>query len=131
MAKELNDAGFKDFGYDPNAGQCRRNAVPYKVYSIHTFFEAMRDFEAIDYLKSIGLLNDKRCPLCGGPIKGTPSRYTHGLEPRLTYYICSSCRREGQRYSINPASHTSCILALALMPWYIVKHIATSIFNSL
>lgn len=115
IAKELNAAGFKTRG------------IAYKVYDASTFFlGAINDAKAMDYLKSVGLVNNGRCPMCGGPIKGTPSRFTDGMNPNLNFHICSSCRREGQRMSINPANNSGCMLTFVLLPWYVIKDIFTN-----
>lgn len=121
IAKELNDAGFKGEGYSATEGRFIRNAFPYEVRDVRYFFMgAINDAAAMDYLKSIGLVNNKRCPMCGMPIKGEPSRFTDGSNPQLNFHICSSCRKEGQRISTN---NSGCLLALALIPWHIIKHI--------
>lgn len=123
IAKELNEAGFKGDGYSETTGQFIKNAAPYKVRNISTFFMgAINDSNAMDYLKSIGLVNNGHCPMCGAVIKGAPSRFTSGMNPNLNFHICSSCRREGQRISINP-SNSGCMLAFILLPWHIIKDI--------
>lgn len=104
-----------------------KNIAPYKVDDDRYFFMgAINDAKAMDYLKSIGLVNNGRCPICGSPIKGVPSRFTSGMNPNLNFHICSSCRREGQRISINPSNNFGCILALVMFPWYIIKNVFTN-----
>ena len=122
IANELNAAGFRGEGYNAAAGRFMKNAVPYEVYDIRTFFMgALNDANAMEYLKSIGLVNNGRCPMCGAIIKGSPSRFISGMNPDLNFQICSSCRREGQRISINPANNSGCMLSLVVFPWYIIK----------
>lgn len=124
IAKELNEAGFKGEGYSKEYGRFMRNIAPYEVGDVRYFFMgSINDYKAMDYLKSIGLVNNGRCPMCGSPIKGTPSRFTDGTNPSLNFHICSSCRREGQRTSVNPANNTGCLFALALIPWHLIKSI--------
>lgn len=123
IAKELNAAGFRTKGFKDEGGKIIPGYVPYEVYNVYTFFEgAINDSSAMDYLKSIGLVNNKRCPICGSPIKGTPSQYTYSLNPGLNYHICSSCRRQGQSQSIHNSKNSGCIVALILMPWHIIKY---------
>ena len=102
IAKELNAAGYTTRGFKNEGERIVPGNVPYEVYDVNTFFEgAISDPKAMDYLKSIGLINNKRCPVCGSLIKGSPSQYTYSLNPGLNYHICSSCRREGQSYSLH------------------------------
>ena len=123
IANELNLAGFKTSGYSETARKFVKNINPYEVYDVKTFFlGSISDYKAMDYLKEIGLVNNKRCPMCGNPITGTPSTFTCGITPHLSFHICSSCRREGKRISINPANNSSCMLAIILMPWYKIKN---------
>lgn len=127
IANELNAAGFKGEGYDAVTGRFMKNVAPYEVHDVSTFFMgAINDAKAMDYLKSIGLVNNGRCPMCGAVIKGTPSRFTCGMNPNLNFHICSSCRREGQRISINPANNSGCMFAFILFPCYVIKNIFTN-----
>lgn len=127
IANELNAAGFKREGYNAAENKFMKNVAPYKVDDDRYFFMgAINDAKAMDYLKSIGLVNNGRCPICGSPIKGVPSRFTSGMNPNLNFHICSSCRREGQRISINPSNNFGCILTLVMFPWYIIKNVFTN-----
>lgn len=129
IATELNNAGYQGDGYDPEAGRFRRNFGPYEVLDpAHFFMGAINDHEAMDYLKSIGLVNNGRCPMCGGDITGTPGIFTDGFNSKLNFHICSSCRKEGQRISINPANNTGCLVTLCLLPWYTIKQLLTNLF---
>lgn len=116
MAKELNDAGFKARGF---GGEY----VLYGTYGIHpdTFIlgEVGRTKE-IEYLKSIGLLNNDRCPLCGSSIHGNPGRFTDGYNPSLHFQICQNCVSNGRRMSDNPANK-GCMIAILLLPLSLLK----------
>lgn len=127
IAKELNEAGFKGEGYNATMGRFMKNVAPYEVNDVSTFFMgAINDSSAMDYLKSIGLVNNGRCPMCGAVIKGTPSRFMDGMNPNLNFQICSSCGKEGKRISINPANNSGCMLAFVLLPLNIIKHVVTN-----
>lgn len=129
IAKELNAAGFKGDGFSEEAGRFMRNISPYEVHDVRYFFMgAINDAKAMDYLKSIGLVNNGRCPMCGAVIKGTPSSFTSGTNKDLNFHICTSCRKQGQRESINPANNLGCMLAIALIPWHFVKNILANWF---
>lgn len=129
IAKELNAAGFKGEGFSIEAGRFMKNSSPYEVHDVRYFFMgAINDAKAMDYLKSIGLVNNGHCPMCGAVIKGAPSRFTDGRNKDLNFHICSSCRRQGQRDSVNPANNSGCMLAIVLIPWYLVKNIFTNWF---
>lgn len=128
IANELNEAGFRGPGYSEVKKRFVNHISPYKVRDVDYFFMgSINDSEAMDYLKSIGLVNNGRCPMCGDPIKGTPSRFTSGMNADLNFHICSSCRKGGQSMSVNHAG-TGCIVALALMPWHLLKSIFSNLF---
>jgi tetratricopeptide (TPR) repeat protein len=110
IAKELNAAGFKGDGYSSVERRFMKNVAPYEVGNVSDFFMgAINDANAMNYLKSIGLVNNGRCPMCGSPIKGTPSQFTDGMNPNLNFYICNSCRKEGQGISVNHNSNSGCL----------------------
>ena len=74
----------------------------------------------IEYLKSIGLLNNDRCPLCGSSIHGNPGRFTDGYNSSLHFQICQNCVSNGRRMSDNPANK-GCIIAILLLPLSLLK----------
>ena len=68
MAKELNEAGFRARGYNPDLGRWEDNRELYtadptepKIFILGTV-DGATEFE---HLKSVGLLNNGRCPMCG------------------------------------------------------------------
>lgn len=117
IARELNSAGFimhKNF------------SLPFHVSEDNVsyfFMGAINKPKEMDYLKSIGLVNNGRCPMCGRAINGTPSIFIDTLHPGLDFHICSSCRREGQRVSINHMNNPGCgcVGALILMPLHLIR----------
>ncbi len=114
IASELNLAGFK---------ADRRTLRPYTVSEDglwYFFMGAINDPDAMNYLKRIGLVNNGRCPMCGREIKGTPSQFTDNLHPGLDFYICTSCRKEGQR-----RNGQGCLLGVICLPWFLLKNIFT------
>lgn len=128
IAKELNDAGFRARGYNSDTHQWQDN---YSLYEVgdpqHFFMGGIRDSKALEYLKSIGLVNNGRCPICGNMIEGNPGRFTSGYDSNFHFQICQSCARHGKRTSVNPANNSGCMLALLLFPWYAVKSLFCSI----
>ncbi|MCI1786345.1 MAG: hypothetical protein LKI59_09475 [Bacteroidales bacterium] len=132
IAKELNDAGFKARGYNQELQKWQDNYVPYVVGDPKDFFlGGLRDVEALDYLKSVGLINNGRCPMCGNPIKGHPGSFTSGYNPAFNFQICQNCANEGKSVSVNPANSSGCLVALLLIPWNLIKIIFTSVINSM
>lgn len=130
IVNELNSAGFKARGYNSATGKWQDNFSEYKVGDPKYFFMAeLRDVNALEYLKSIGLVNNGRCPMCGNSIEGNPGRFTSGFNPSFHFQICQNCVSQGKRVSVNPANNTGCIISLLLMPWYLVKNMFTSIIN--
>lgn len=124
MAKELNEAGFRARGFNPEIGRWEDNREPYKADSsdpkifILGIVEGAAEYE---YLKRVGLLNNGRCPMCGEPIYGNPGRFTFGDDHNAHFQICQNCVNKGRRTSINPANNSGCMLAIILLPWYFVK----------
>lgn len=126
MAKELNDAGFRARGYNSETGKWEDNRALFQAYPSEpkTFIlGAVGGTEEINYLKQIGLLNNGRCPKCGNPIKGNPARFTSGYDNNCHFQICQNCCSHGRKTSINPANNSGCMLALILLPWYMIKSI--------
>ena len=128
IAQELNAAGFKGGSYNEESGHFDG---PYEVGDPLYFFSgAINDYKAIDYLKSIGLVNNGRCPLCGAEIKGGPWQFTNGFQPKENYHICENCYNEGRRVSINPSNNSGCLIALLFAPWGIIKGLFSIILRN-
>lgn len=128
--KELNSAGFKANGYNSETGKWQDNFSPYDVGDPEFFFLGeLNDANALEYLKSIGLVNNGRCPLCGNSIEGNPGRFTSGHNPSFHFQICQNCANRGGKMSMNHANNTGCIISLMLMPWHLIKGVITSIGN--
>ena len=125
MAEELNQKGFKakEFNQDEHrwkkTGKYKAGDDP-KLFVLGT----IEDSDAISYLKDVGLLNNGRCPMCGGPIYDNPGRFTSGYDPNFHFQICQNCvkSRGGLRKS-NSTSGSGCIVALILFPWYLLKNL--------
>ena len=67
MEKELNEAGFKAKGFNKETGKWEKDYEPYKADAEdpETFIlGVVSGAKEINYLKSIGLLNNGRCPMC-------------------------------------------------------------------
>jgi len=126
MAAELNDAGFKARGYNEKTGRWQDNYVPYTAGDPQTFIlGAVDGKEEIDYLKSIGLLNNGRCPNCGNSIIGNPGRFTSGYNQSVHFQICQSCVNRGKRmqqaFGIKTSSGSGCMAALLLLPYNLIN----------
>lgn len=124
MAKELNAAGFKARGLNMELGKWEDNYEPYSSdpSSPQSFIMGpVRGAKELDYLKSIGLLNNGRCPMCGQPIVGKPGRFTSGFDYDVHFQICQNCAHQGKKTSINPANNKGCMMALILLPYYLIK----------
>lgn len=134
MASELNAAGFKARGLNPNTHRWEDNYEPYRVGSepkASTFvMGGIDDSRAIEHLKNVGLLNNGRCPMCGGPIDCTPARFTSGYDSTYHFQICQSCCGRGKRTSANPANNQGCgcAVALLLMPYNLIKSLIDMVF---
>ncbi|MFI3297022.1 MAG: hypothetical protein R3Y59_05275 [bacterium] len=104
MAKELNSASFKARGYNPKTHKVEINFAPYKGDGEPESFilGEIEGVEEIDFLKSIGLLNNGRCPLCGSKIIGDPGRFTNGFNHSLHFQICQNCVSAGRKIGGTP-----------------------------
>ena len=130
IANELNEAGYKTFGYNESIGRWQADYWPYKVRNVRDFFQgSINNAEHLNYLKSIGLIDNGRCPLCGAEIKGTIYTFTDGTHPDQTYHICKECYKEGLSMSVNPANRSGCIVALFMLPITAIKGLFSSISN--
>lgn len=124
MAKELNEAGFKARGFNPDLGRWENNREPYKANPndpgvfILGHVEGAKEY---DHLKKVGLLNNGRCPMCGDPIYGNPGRFTSGYDYNAHFQICQKCANKGRRTSLTPANNKGCLFTLLLFPYYIIK----------
>lgn len=120
MAEELNKAGFKAKEFD---GQKWTKTGKYDAGDDPSLFVlgTIEDSNAISYLRDIGLLNNGRCPMCGGPIIGKPGRFTSGYNPNFHFKICQNCvsSRGGMRRGVPQSS--GCMIALLLLPWQLLK----------
>ena len=118
MAKELNEAGFRrecTYGGEKYTSPYEADDEP--MLFIHGLGE-----EEVNYLKSVGLLNNGRCPQCGRPINGNPGRFTSGFNHNLHFQICQTCVSRGKRTSVNPANNSQgCMIALLLLPIQLLK----------
>ena len=123
MAKELNEAGFRARGYNPELRRWENNRELYKADpSDPTIFILGTVDGAPEYdLKKVGLLNNGRCPMCGEPIYGNPGRFTSGCDYNAHFQICQNCVNKGRRTSVNPANRQGCIIALLFLPYYLIK----------
>ena len=128
MVKELNASGYKQRGYNPSIGRWEDDYEPYSANddtdpSAFVLGHLNRSKE-IEYLKQVGLLNNGRCPMCGGVIYGKPARFTSGTDPNFHFQICQSCCSRGRRTSVNPANNSGCgcMTALLLLPIHLIKH---------
>jgi len=124
MANELNSAGFRCRGFNEETRKWENNRDLYradssdpKIFILGTV-DGAKEYE---YLKSIGLLNNGRCPMCGGSIDGNPARFTSGYDHNAHFQICQSCCNRGRKRSLNHANNSGCIIALLVLPWHLIK----------
>lgn len=105
-----------------------KTIIPCMRSAIHSIFfmGGIRDSKALEYLKSIGLVDNGRCPICGNMMEDNPGRFTSGYDSSFHFQICQSCARHGKRTSVNPANNSGCMLALLLFPWCAVKSLFCS-----
>lgn len=127
MAEELNRKGFKAHVVKIDEhGALSKGLGDYEAGDDPKLFVlgTIEDSEAISYLKDIGLLNNGRCPMCGGPIHGNPGRFTSGYDSNFHFQICQNCvNSKGGMRRVVPASGGGCLVALILFPWYLVKYL--------
>lgn len=125
MAKELNDAGFLGYGFNPQTKRIEKNQAPYNAdpTSPSSFINGAVDTAPeIDYLKNIGLLNNGRCPMCGEPIYGEPGRFTSGFDYNMHFQICQECvsSKGGTKILRRQLGLIGCVISLILLPIQIV-----------
>lgn len=117
MAKELTAAGFKGRNFIDGRWQdygpvTAGDEPKYFISSVVT------DVDRLNYLKELGLIDNGRCPMCGGKIVGTPGRYTNRLDRSYTHQICQNCvqTRGGLRKtpSNNNSQSSGCMVTLTI-----------------
>lgn len=69
------------------------------------------NFNAIEYLKEIGLLNNGICPLCGKRPIEKNFTFTSGLNTSIKFEICKNCYKQGNQTSLNPSNKEGCYIA--------------------
>lgn len=122
MADELNENGYECYVDKLNEGKF----VVYKPdfgHPTYPLVDMLSRKNQIDFLARKGLINNGRCPRCGREIKYHDAgkyMYTDGTYSNVTYHICKDCYREGMHLSINPAQQKGCIVALLLLPYYMM-----------
>ena len=118
MAKELTAAGFKGRDYIDGRWQ---ECGPVVAGNEPRFFisSVITDVDRLNYLKELGLIDNGRCPMCGGKIVGTPGRYTNRFDKNFTHQICQNCvqSRGGlKKTSSNNSSQSSgCMVTLMVI----------------
>ena len=122
MAKELNEAGFRARGYNPELGRWENNRELYKadpsepkIFILGTVDSAPE----YEHLKKVELLNNGG-PMCGEPIYGNPGRFTSGYDYNAHFQICQNCVNKGRHTSVNPANNKGCMLALFFL-YHLIK----------
>lgn len=132
IAKELNDNGFRVDGKDY-----------YRVYDDpvmmrHFMLDPVSDPKAMAYLKSIGLIENGRCPSCGAPMSTGQRFYWYDKrDPSKRIYLCYGCHKTnfhgdghsmegtpgGVPNSSNSPSNSSggCLVAILFFPYYLLK----------
>lgn len=99
MAQELNDAGFRTQGMNKDSGRIEPDQALFTNWNQDpsTFIVTVDTPEKINYLKGLGLLNNGRCPMCGGIIEGLPASFHLRNNPYYNYHICNNCATSNQR----------------------------------
>lgn len=104
MVKELNDNNIKpraytEFLYDEDDPEA-------------SFMGGIvENYNAVEFLKEIGLLNNGICPMCGRrPIDGKYT-FTSGSNRDIKFSICKGCYRIGNQNSLNPDNKEGCFIA--------------------
>lgn len=123
MAKELNTAGFRAKGFNSKLGKWQDNYCLYEATTDPSDFilGEVDGTKEINYLKSIGLLNNGRCPFCGKQITGSPARFTSGKDHNMHFQICKSCCDIGMSTSFQTPNNTGCLLAIVMLPIQLIK----------
>ena len=116
MARELTFAGFRNTKHTDNGYE----EVPISANFEPKYFVSseLNNADRIEYLKDIGLLNNGRCPICGGIIADKPGKYTNRFDKAINYQICHNCTvtRGGYRNaSKSKNSSSGCMVVIVAL----------------
>ena len=129
IVKELNDNNFVNKGI----GKFSINHDS-PVDKRHFMLGVVDNIEALAYLRSVGLLDNGRCPSCGAPMNtGTRLYWYDRRFPERRFSLCSGChetRFHGDGHSMNgitkqiPSASSrkgsGCILGMLLIPYNVI-----------
>lgn len=109
IVKELNENGFVNAANAPyKLGTDIYGGWLWRSYSC--FMTTVSDAKAVDYLKSIGLLNNGRCPLTGLMLSNQDYTYESKLNSSINFQVNKEwIKLTGNNYNIG------CIGALVLL----------------
>lgn len=118
ICKELNDAGFRqEFN-----GELSEYQPDESTFGGAIIF----DNKAVDYLKSIGLIDNGKCPMCS--VKEDELEYRlQSPHSGATYHVCRSCYKQYARQEREKRACGCCLIivvVIALAIWGIVKLIS-------
>lgn len=109
MCNELNAAGFREHFHDQES--------EYEADEFVFGGSIESDKEAVDYLKSIGLIDNGKCPFCGEREEGQ-----HQLQsPRsgAVFHVCDKCYKQ-RSVQERQKRGCGCCLGIAILIAFII-----------
>lgn len=118
ICKELNDAGFRREFH----GELSEYYPDESTFGGSIVF----DSKAVDYLKSIGLVDNGKCPMCS--VKEDELKYRlQNPHSGAIYHVCKSCYKQFARQEQEKRAKGCCLIIvviIALAIWGVVKLIS-------
>lgn len=134
MADELNSNGFKEYGkYEYNSFE--NDPSMRRLFMMGP----VNDPKAMAFLKSLGLLENGRCPSCGAPMSVYRYTWYDRRYPSKKFYVCYGCSKNngrGDGHSMDGCpsgapnqsnSGSGCMVGLLLLPFHMVKALVMNI----
>ncbi len=111
MCDELNKAGYKQkLKIDGEIEDFEYTADEYVLEGA-----IINNISALNYLKEIGILNNGKCPRCGGIMNNNDYTFSSYNSPNASFAICPKCHNEGVNFqkNNNPTKNEGCYIATA------------------
>ena len=136
IVKELNENGYRVSG---NKEYEIKDYLPKNALIL----DAFDDPQALDFLKSLGLVDNGRCPFCGAPMSVSGYYWYDRRNPSKKVQVCYGCNKSngrGDGHSMDgcpsgapkgggSSSGSGCMIGLFMLPTAAIAKLLYNLFN--